>query len=68
MDWKRNGHKMLLLPQFDSLVFFDRIGSEDWQQTERVTLVPRTFLFSDQVGTGNQYNGRHGCSYQSGQD
>jgi len=27
MDWKRNGGKMLLLPQFDSLVFFDRDGS-----------------------------------------
>ena len=24
VDWKRNGRKMLLLPQFDSLVFFDR--------------------------------------------
>ena len=52
MDWKRNGRKMLLLPQFDSLVFFDRVGSEDWQKTERVTVVPRTFLFSDQVNDG----------------
>ena len=52
MDWKRNGRKMLLLPQFDSLVFFDRAGSEDWQKTERVTVAPRTFLFSDQVNDG----------------
>jgi len=53
VDWKRNGHKMLLLPQFDSLIFFGRGSiSEDWQKTERVTLVPRTFLFSDQVDDG----------------
>ena len=52
VDWKRNGRKMLLLPQFDSLVFFDRVGSEDWQETERVTVVPRTFMFSDQVNDG----------------
>jgi hypothetical protein len=51
-DWKRNGRKMLLLPQFDSLVFFDRGGSEDWRKTERVTVGPRTFLFSDQVDDG----------------
>ncbi len=52
MDWKRNGRKMLLLPQFDSLVFFDRDGSEDWHKTEKATLVPRTFLFSDQANDG----------------
>jgi len=52
VDWKRNGRKMLLLPQFDSLVFFDRDGAENWQKTERVTLVPRTFLYSDQVNDG----------------
>jgi len=51
-DWKRNGRQMLLLPQFDSLVFFERDGSEGWQKTERVTVVPRTFLFSDQVNDG----------------
>ncbi len=51
-DWKRNGRKMLLLPQFDSLVFFDRGGSGDWRKTERVTIVPRTFLSSDQVDDG----------------
>ena len=51
-DWKRNGRKMLLLPQFDSLMFFDRNGSEDWRKTERVTIRPRTFLFSDQVDDG----------------
>ena len=52
VDWKRNGGKLLLVPQFDSLVFFDRDGSGNWQKTERVTLVPRTFLFSDQVNDG----------------
>ena len=26
-DWKRNGRNMLLVPQFDSLVFFDRDGA-----------------------------------------
>jgi hypothetical protein len=52
MDWKRNGQKILLLPQFDALVFFDRDGSKDWKKTERVTVVPRTFLFSDQVNDG----------------
>jgi hypothetical protein len=51
-DWKRNGLNMLLLPQFDSLVFFDRGGSDGWQKTDRVTVVPRTFLFSDQVHDG----------------
>ena len=50
-DWKRNGHKMLLLPQFDSLIFFDR-NAKGWQKTERITLVPRTYLFSDQVDDG----------------
>ena len=52
VDWKHNGRKMLLVPQFDALVFFDRAGSENWQKTERVTLAPRTFLFSDQVNDG----------------
>jgi hypothetical protein len=51
-DWKRNGRKMLLLPQFDSLVFFDRDGAEAWQKIEKVNLAPRTFLFSDQVDDG----------------
>jgi hypothetical protein len=51
-DFKRNGRKMLLLPQFDSLVFFGRNGAESWQQAERVALVPRTFLYSDQVDDG----------------
>ena len=51
-DWKRNGHSLLLLPQFDSLVLFDRLSSEGWQKAEKVNLVPRTFLFSDQVPDG----------------
>ncbi|CAB1063155.1 hypothetical protein D1BOALGB6SA_7938 [Olavius sp. associated proteobacterium Delta 1] len=51
-DWKRNGRNMLLLPQFDSLVFFDRRGSDGWQKVDRVLVVPRTFLFSDQVNDG----------------
>jgi len=51
-DWKCNGRNMLLLPQFDALVFFDRDGSGDWQKTERVSIVPRSFLFSDQVNDG----------------
>lgn len=51
-DWKRNGGKMLLLPQFDALVFFDRGGPDGWQKAERVTVVPRTFLFSDQDNDG----------------
>ena len=51
-DWKRNGGKILLLPQFDALTFFGRSGSDQWQKTEKVNLVPRTFLFSDQVNDG----------------
>jgi len=51
-DWKRNGRKMLMLPQFDALMFFDRGGSEDWKKTESVTIAPRTFYFSDQVDDG----------------
>ncbi len=51
-DWKRNGRKMLLLPQFDSLVFFDRDRAGGWQKTERVSILPRTFLFSDQANDG----------------
>jgi len=51
-DWKRNGHNMLLLPQFDSLVFFDRDGSENWRKTDMVTIAPRAFLSSDQVDDG----------------
>ena len=51
-DWMRNGRNMLLLPQFDSLLFFDRGGSEDWRKTGSVTVTPRTFLFSDQVDDG----------------
>jgi hypothetical protein len=51
-DWKRNDRKMLLLPQFDSLVFFERNGSGGWQMADQVTAVPRTFLFSDQVDDG----------------
>ena len=52
VDWKRNGRKRLLLPQFGSLVFFDRGGSEEWRKTGSVTVTPRTFLFSDQVDDG----------------
>jgi len=52
VDWKRNGRKLLLLPQFDSLVFFDRGDAGAWQKTEGVSLVPRTFLVSDQVDDG----------------
>jgi hypothetical protein len=33
-------------------MFFGRGGSEGWQKTDRVSLVPRTFLFSDQVDDG----------------
>ena len=51
-DWKRNGRKMLLLPQFEALMFFDRGGTDGWQKTDRVSIVPRTFLFSDQVNDG----------------
>jgi hypothetical protein len=51
-DWRRDGRKMLLLPQFDSLVFFDRNGDENWQKTEKAILVPRTLLSSDQVDDG----------------
>jgi hypothetical protein len=43
---------MLLLPQFDSLVFFDREGSGNWQKTDRVTTAPRAFLASGQVDDG----------------
>jgi hypothetical protein len=51
-DWKRNGRSMLLLPQFDCLVFFERDDSDGWHKTDRVSIVPRTFLFSDQVNDG----------------
>lgn len=51
-DWKCNGRKGLLLPQFDSLVFFDRSRSEKWRKAERVTMVPRNFLYSDQADDG----------------
>ena len=51
-DWKRNGRKMLLLPQFHSLMFFERDDSESWQKTDRVAVGSRAFLFSDQVDDG----------------
>lgn len=51
-DWKRNGRKMLLLPQFDSLMFFERSRSDEWRKTERVNIQPRTFLYSDQADDG----------------
>ena len=51
-DWKHNGRKMLLLPQFNSLVFFGRNDSEDWRKTESVTIAPRIFLSSDLVDDG----------------
>ena len=51
-DWKRNGRKMLLLPQFSSLTFFGWSSSSGWQKTETVAIVPRTFLFSDLVNDG----------------
>ncbi|MBT8359076.1 MAG: VCBS repeat-containing protein [Deltaproteobacteria bacterium] len=52
-DWKRNGRKILLLPQFDSLMFFERSRSEKWQKAERVNIQPRTFLYSDQADDGS---------------
>ena len=51
-EWKRNGRQMLLLPQFDALMFFERDGSGGWHKADRVSVVPRTFLFSDQVDDG----------------
>ena len=51
-DWKGNGRKMLLLPQFGSLVLLDRDGSGGWRKKEQVSVEPRTFLYSDRVDDG----------------
>jgi len=51
-DWKRNGRKMLLLPQFTSLLFFGRDDYEKWRMTDKVTIAPRTFLFSNHPDDG----------------
>jgi hypothetical protein len=53
-DWKGNGQDILLLPHFKSLVFFERGDSGNWQQTDRLAVMPRAFLFSDK-----QDDGRH---------
>ncbi|UCF92689.1 MAG: VCBS repeat-containing protein [Desulfobacterales bacterium] len=51
-DWKGNRRKMLLLPQFRALAFFDREPDGNWRKTDLVTIKPRTFLFSDNEDDG----------------
>jgi VCBS repeat protein len=50
--WKGNSRKMLLLPQFKTLVFFGREDDGEWRKTDIVTVTPRTFLFSDNEDDG----------------
>jgi len=52
-DWKGNSRKILLLPQFEALAFFDRDDDGEWQKTDLVNVTPRTFLFSDNDDDGS---------------
>jgi len=51
-DWRRDGRAALMLPQFDSLVLFDRDGAGGWWESQRVAITPRTFLYGDQEDDG----------------
>ena len=54
-DWKGNNQAILLLPQFNSLVFYDRSEDGQWRISDKVKVVPRTFLFSDQEDDGGVF-------------
>ena len=54
-DWKGDNQEMLLLPQFNSLVFYDRSDDGQWRISDKVKVVPRTFLFSDQEDDGGVF-------------
>jgi hypothetical protein len=51
-DWKGNRRNMLLLPQFKALIFLGRDSDGGWRKTDRVTVTPRSFLFSDNQDDG----------------
>jgi hypothetical protein len=54
-DWKGNNRKMLLVPQFNTLAFFDRDNDGEWRKTDTVSVTPRTFLFSDNEDDGGAF-------------
>ena len=54
-DWKGNSQAMLLLPQFNSLTFYDRNDDGQWRVSDKVKVMPRTFLFSDQEDDGGVF-------------
>lgn len=45
-DWQGDGRKMLLLPQFDAFVLFRQAPGGNWLPAEKMSMVPRTFLYS----------------------
>ncbi len=54
-DWKGKNRKMLLVPQFNTLAFFDRDDDGEWRKTDTVSVTPRTFLFSDNEDDGGAF-------------
>jgi hypothetical protein len=51
-DWKGNGRKILLLPQFEAFVFYEQNDYGKWQKTDTVSVTPRAFLLSDHQDDG----------------
>lgn len=51
-DWQKNGKVLLMVPQFGMFKFFGRNKSGNWELAEQVSVVPRTFLQSDQEDDG----------------
>ena len=54
-DWKGNNQEMLLLPQFNSLSFYDRSENGQWRLSDKVKVTPRAFLFSDNEDDGGAF-------------
>ena len=51
-DWQGDGRKTLLLPQFDGFVFFRQVREGRWLSAEKMSMTPRTFLYSDHEDDG----------------
>jgi hypothetical protein len=54
-DWKGNNREELLLPQFNTLTFYDRSEKGQWRISETVKVTPRTFIFSDNEDDGGAF-------------
>lgn len=51
-DWHGRGQKMLLLPKFGTLYFYGKNQTGKWFAAEKISITPRTYLYSNQNDDG----------------